>query len=98
VLNHLALTLSVEEPNVTTVSVRPGVVDTEMQREIREVHASAMSEKDSEKFRGLKSGGQLLRPEQPGHVIARLAVGAGSELSGRFLSWNDEALGAFQED
>ncbi|OAL43271.1 NAD(P)-binding protein [Pyrenochaeta sp. DS3sAY3a] len=98
VLNHLALTLAVEEPNVTTVSVRPGVVDTEMQREIREVHAQAMSEKDREKFQGLKREGQLLRPEQPGHVIARLAVGAGRELSGRFLSWNDEALGAFQED
>jgi NAD(P)-dependent dehydrogenase (short-subunit alcohol dehydrogenase family) len=32
VLNHLAMTLSVEEPDVTTISIRPGVVDTEMQR------------------------------------------------------------------
>ena len=97
VLNHLALTLSVEEPDVTTVSVRPGVVDTEMQREIREQHNKAMSESDAAKFAGLKQGGHLLRPEQPGHVIAKLAVGAEKGLSGRFLDWNDGSLGAFQE-
>ncbi|CAG5143662.1 uncharacterized protein ALTATR162_LOCUS1394 [Alternaria atra] len=100
VLNHLALTLSVEEPSVTTISIRPGVVDTEMQREIREVHHERMSENDREKFSGLKSSGGLLKPEQPGYVIARLAVG-GEEVkgfNGKFLSWNDESLDKFQED
>ncbi|KAF1837278.1 NAD(P)-binding protein [Decorospora gaudefroyi] len=96
VLNHLALTLSAEEPDVTTIAIRPGVVDTEMQREIREVHHVRMSEKDKEKFSELKSSGGLLTPEQPGHVIAKLAVGGGNELSGKFLSWNDESLKAFQ--
>ncbi|KAI8936863.1 hypothetical protein NX059_006099 [Plenodomus lindquistii] len=98
VLNHLALTLSVEEPDVTTISIRPGVVDTEMQREIREVHHERMSETDRKKFSSLKQDGGLLRPEQPGHVLAKLAVRGGKELSGKFLSWNDEALEAFQED
>jgi hypothetical protein len=69
-----------------------------MQREIREVHHETMSDKDREKFKGLKDSGGLLRPEQPGHVIARLAVGAGRELSGKFLSWDDGVLGGFQED
>lgn len=71
-----------------------------MQREIREVHHEAMSAKDREKFSGLKKDGGLLRPEQPGHVIAKLAV-AGDEikrLSGRFLSWNDDVLKDFQDD
>lgn len=85
VLNHLALTLTAEEPNVTAVSIRPGVVDTEMQREIREVHNTAMDEKDAEKFAGLKSGDKLLKPELPGHVIAKLALDAPKELRGRFL-------------
>ncbi|EMD60798.1 hypothetical protein GGP41_009760 [Bipolaris sorokiniana] len=98
VLNHLALTLSVEEPDVTTISIRPGVVDTEMQREIREVHHERMSEKDREKFSGLKSSGGLLKPEQPGNVIAKLAVSGGKELSGKFLSWNDDSLKAFQDE
>ncbi|KAJ4377651.1 hypothetical protein N0V83_000479 [Neocucurbitaria cava] len=98
VLNHLALTLSVEEPDVTTISIRPGVVDTEMQREIREIHHERMSDKDRTKFAGLKKDGGLLRPEQPGHVIAKLAVGGGNELSGQFLNWNDESLKAFQDE
>ncbi|KAL6705730.1 hypothetical protein ACN47E_006367 [Coniothyrium glycines] len=102
VLNHLALTLSVEEPAITTLSIQPGVVDTEMQREIREVHHARMSAHDRQKFSGLKTDGALLRPEQPGHVIARLAV-AGAKgdlegLSGRFVRWSDEALAKFQED
>lgn len=74
VLNHLAATLAVEEPDVTTVSVRPGVVDTEMQRAIREEHNKAMSASDQEKFQGLHKQGKLVRPEQPGGVIANLAV------------------------
>jgi NAD(P)-dependent dehydrogenase (short-subunit alcohol dehydrogenase family) len=101
VLNHLALTLSVEEPDVTTVSIRPGVVDTEMQREIREVHHQSMSEKDRVKFAGLKTEGGLLRPEQPGHVIAKLAVAEGEQvrgLSGKFLNWNDQNLSMYQEE
>jgi NAD(P)-dependent dehydrogenase (short-subunit alcohol dehydrogenase family) len=97
VLNHLALTLGVEEPDVTTVSIRPGVVDTEMQREIREVHHNSMSASDQSKFHGLKNGGGLLTPEQPGHVIAKLSVRADKALSGKFLSWDDECLKDYQE-
>ncbi|KAF2828351.1 NAD(P)-binding protein [Ophiobolus disseminans] len=100
VLNHLALTLSVEEPDVTTISIRPGVVDTEMQREIREVHHTSMSATDRTKFAGLKENGGLLRPEQPGHVIAKLAVAEGDikHMSGKFLNWNDESLAKYQEE
>jgi len=83
-LNHLAMTLAVEEPVVTTVAIRPGVVDTEMQVEVRG-HNSVMDEKDTDKFRSLFEKGELLKPEQPGDVMAKLAVGAGRELSGKFL-------------
>lgn len=78
------MTLAVEEPDITTTSIRPGVVDTEMQRELREVHHTAMDKKDAEKFATLKSGGKLLRPEQPGHVLAKLAIDTPKELSGKF--------------
>jgi hypothetical protein len=68
-----------------------------MQREIREVHHEKMSEGDREKFAGLKRDGGLLRAEQPGGVIARLAVDGDVEgLKGKFLSWNDEKLASFQ--
>lgn len=95
-LNHLAGTLAVEEKDVTTVSIRPGVVDTDMQVSIRNTHSGAMDEKDAAKFHELKETGGLLKPEQPGNVMAKLAVDAPKEVSGKFLSWDDDALEAFQ--
>lgn len=85
VLNHVAATLSVEEPDVTSISIRPGTVDTEMQRDIREKHSASMDRKDVEKFGNLHKTGSLLKPEQPGNVIARLALDAPKDLSGKFL-------------
>jgi len=96
-INHLAMTLGVEEKDVVTISVRPGVVDTEMQREIREKHNTAMEEKDAAKFAELKRSGGLLRPEQPGHVMAKLVLEAPKDLSGKFLTWDAQELTRFQE-
>lgn len=84
-MNHLNLTLAAEEPNVTCVSIRPGVVDTQMQMDIREKHSELMDEKDVTKFHGLHQQGKLIKPERPGHVIAKLAIRAPIELSGKFL-------------
>jgi len=97
VLNHLAMTLAVEEPDVTTLSIRPGVVDTDMQVSIRDKHNTSMDAKDAAKFKELKETGGLLKPEQPGHVMAKLALDAPKNLNGKFLSWNAEELAAFQE-
>lgn len=44
-----------------------------------------MDPKDVSKFKGLYETGKLLRPEQPGNVIARLSVSAGKELGGKML-------------
>lgn len=93
-MNHLAMTLAVEEPDVTSVSVRPGVVDTQMQQAIREVHAEAMDGEDAKKFKSLHEEGGLLRPEQPGHVMAQMVLNAPRELSGKFLRYvQDESHG-----
>ncbi|KAF7596472.1 hypothetical protein BBP40_001344 [Aspergillus hancockii] len=95
-MNHLALSLGEEEPDVTTISVRPGMVDTEMQRELREEHATTLEPQVHSKFTTVHKEGKLLKPEQPGHVMAKLALDAPKELSGKFLSWNDKDLDAFQ--
>ncbi|EXJ68861.1 uncharacterized protein A1O5_07793 [Cladophialophora psammophila CBS 110553] len=84
-INHLTMTLNNEEPDVTTLSIRPGVVDTAMQMEIREKYLHNMDEKDQQKFLSAKRDGKLLPPEKPGNVIAELAVRAKKELSGSFL-------------
>ena len=95
-LSHLALTLKAEEPKITTVAIRPGMVDTDMQKAIREVHSSNMDESDMKKFVGAYEEGKLVKPEQCGHVIARLVLEAPAGLSGKMLSWNDAALEAYQ--
>ncbi|KAL9604375.1 MAG: hypothetical protein Q9219_000563 [cf. Caloplaca sp. 3 TL-2023] len=84
-MNHLNLTLAAEEPSLTSISIRPGVVDTQMQMDIRNKHSELMDEKDVSKFHTLHQQGQLVKPEQPGHVIAKLAVDAPKDLSGKFL-------------
>lgn len=72
---------------MTSISVRPGVVDTDMQRDIREVHGPGMLEKDVARYHKLHKEGGLLKPEQPGHVIAKLAVDGPRDLTGRFLRY-----------
>ncbi|KAL4739031.1 hypothetical protein BDV11DRAFT_188508 [Aspergillus similis] len=85
-MNHLALSLGEEEPDVTSISIRPGMVDTEMQRELREDHATTLEPQVHSKFTTVHKDGKLLKPEQPGHVMAKLVLDAPKELSGKFLS------------
>ncbi|KAI9669637.1 MAG: hypothetical protein M1831_007333 [Alyxoria varia] len=96
-LNSLARTIAAEEPDITTVAIRPGVVDTQMQETLAREHYSKMEPTDTERFKKMKEEGTMLRPEQPGNVIGRLALDAGSDLSGKFLDWNDKELGKFQD-
>ena len=89
--------LRVEEPDVICVSVKPGVVNTEMQRQVRTDHAAGQDPKDVELFNTLHEKGVLLEPHQPGNVLARLALDCPEELSGQNLTWNDDCLKAFQD-
>lgn len=97
-MNHLAQTIANEEEDVISIAIRPGVVDTEMQRDIREKHNTAMYPSDRARFAELKKTGGLLKPEQPGYVMARLVISAPKDLSGKFLSWNADELKGFQQD
>ncbi|KAF9997345.1 hypothetical protein BGZ79_008955 [Entomortierella chlamydospora] len=85
-------TLAKEEPEVTTVSIRPGVVDTEMQSAIRTKGVGNMVPDQHAKFVSYHTSKELLHPDEPGHVIASLSVKAPNSINGRFFSWNDEEL------
>ncbi|KKY17483.1 putative short-chain dehydrogenase [Phaeomoniella chlamydospora] len=84
-LNHLALTLQAEEPNITTMAIRPGQVDTEMQRDIREKHRDEMDHKVWSTYFNAHKEGKLLRPDQPGNVMARLVLDPPRDLNGKFI-------------
>ncbi|KAK2808431.1 hypothetical protein FQN50_004639 [Emmonsiellopsis sp. PD_5] len=85
-MNHLNMTVACEEPEITSIAIRPGMVDTDMQAELRAQHIDVLGPVYGERFLTAHREGKLLRPEQPGHVIAKLVVDGPRELSGRFLT------------
>lgn len=86
-LNHLSKHIAVEEPDITSVAVSPGRVDTDMQKELREKGKAEMAPKDHEAFSKEFEAGTLVRPEQSGGVIANLAVSAKPELAGQYFKY-----------
>lgn len=80
------MTVALEEPDITSISIRPGMVDTQMQEELREKHMDVLGPADGQRFLDAYNKGKLLKPEQPGHVIAKLVLDAPQELSGKFLT------------
>lgn len=97
-LNHFALTIANEEKSVKALSVAPGIVDTQMQVEIREnVGPKAMSDEALKMFTGLKSDNKLLESSVPATVYAKLALnGIPGELSGKYLSYDSDSLKSFR--
>ncbi|WWD19208.1 hypothetical protein CI109_103666 [Kwoniella shandongensis] len=106
-MNSLARTIASEEKEngVAIWAVRPGMVDTDsptpsrhqMQAFLRSNGPGQMADTDMVKFQSAFEKGELLRPEQPGAVLAGLAVNGPLELSGEYINWADERLQAFRE-
>jgi NAD(P)-dependent dehydrogenase (short-subunit alcohol dehydrogenase family) len=91
-LNHFTRALAEEEPSVTAIAFRPGVVDTAMQTLIREEGAQGMPEEVHARFLKYYQEGELLPPVVPACSLTVLSLYAPREWSGLFLSWNDEAV------
>ncbi|PID87305.1 MAG: short-chain dehydrogenase [Chloroflexi bacterium] len=91
-LNQLSRALAIEEDLVTSISVRPGIVDTEMQAVIRTMGQQGMPEEAYQRFLRFQEEGDLLPPEAPGGTIAVLALYAPREWDGEFLSWDEERV------
>jgi hypothetical protein len=67
-----------------------------MQGHIREFGGPHMAPGVHETFAREKREGLLLNPDDPGHVIAALALHAPQSLSGEFVSWDDERCREFR--
>ncbi|KAE9410636.1 NAD(P)-binding protein [Gymnopus androsaceus JB14] len=97
-MNSLCRTLAEEEPSVASIALRPGVVKYgtfQMQGQIRTHGAASMGPAGHQQFVDLHANGSLLNPEAPGHVIAALALRCPQELSGQFVSWDDDVCKPF---
>jgi len=88
-LTHFTRVLAEEESKITTVSIRPGVVDTPMQDQIRREGPAAMKPEQIAYYQDLKTQGQLEPPEVPGRSIAWLALYAPNNMSGNFVNYDD---------
>ena len=93
-LNHFTRVLAAEEPAVTALTVRPGVVDTDMQAVLRDEDEvdNAMPVEQIAYYRQLKERGELEPPEIPARAIAWLALHAPREFSGQFLDYDDPQI------
>lgn len=94
-LNHFTRVLAEEAPELTAVTVRPGVVDTDMQAFIRNEGVKAMSDEQVAYFRQLKDFGELEPPEIPARSIAWLALHAPRKFSGQFCDYDDPRISKF---
>lgn len=91
-LTHFTRILAAEEPDITALSLRPGVVDTAMQEAIRKQGESIMDAGKHGYFQTLKAEGKLEPPEIPARAMAWLALHAPREWSGEFLDYDDPRI------
>ena len=91
-LNHFTRVMAAEEPGLTVLAVRPGVVDTRMQEDIRREAPRAMPSGQAAYYRQLKEHHELEPPEVPARSIAWLALYAPPQFSGRFLDHDDPRI------
>jgi NAD(P)-dependent dehydrogenase (short-subunit alcohol dehydrogenase family) len=91
-LTHFTRMLAEEEKDITSIALRPGTVDTAMQRAIREDGARGMPPEEHARFVQYHEQRELLAPELPGRALAVLALHAPLEWSGEFIRWNDERV------
>ncbi|SCU94519.1 LAFA_0F22298g1_1 [Lachancea sp. 'fantastica'] len=96
-LNHFAMSIASEESNVRAVAVAPGVVDTQMQSDIRDTLGPAnMTPESLKRFTDLHKTGDLLNPNVPASVYANLALkGIPTGINGKYLRYNDALLADF---
>ncbi|CAJ0548874.1 Ff.00g024870.m01.CDS01 [Fusarium sp. VM40] len=95
--NSISGHIAIEEPDITSVAIAPGRVDTEMQGVIRAEGKESMNKAQYDSFVDAKEQGILLKPEQPGHVMAKFVADPLKDLSGKFFSWNSPEVKAYQE-
>lgn len=93
-LNSYARSIACERPNVKSIAVAPGVVDTQMQVDIRENFGPrSMTPESLKKFTDLKENDQLLDVKIPATILAKLALnGIPESLNGEYVRYNDERL------
>ncbi|KAH8721914.1 hypothetical protein BGZ61DRAFT_447645 [Ilyonectria robusta] len=96
VYNSVSSHIAVEEPDIISVAIAPGRVDTEMQGVLRSEGKDTMDKSQYDTFTEAFEKGTLLKPEQPGHVMAKFVANPLRELTGKAFSWNSPEVAVYQ--
>ncbi|KAG2732458.1 hypothetical protein G9P44_004875 [Scheffersomyces stipitis] len=92
-VNHLIASVAADEPDVSALSIAPGVVDTSMQKDIREKFGKGMDPESLKRFIDLHANNELLQPDVPARVYVNLATeGWSKDIDGQYLRFNDGVL------
>lgn len=75
--------LAAEEPELTVMCVKPGIVDTQMVQSVLDSGEHI----DPAQLKYMQSTPKL-KPEEPAGVLAKLILEAPKEYSGKFFSFN----------
>lgn len=87
VYNSVSAHIAAEEPDITSVAIAPGRVDTEMQGVLRAQGKDTMDRAQYETFTDAFEKGTLLRPEQPAHAMAEFVANPNNAMSGKFFKY-----------
>eukprot|EP01080_Neovahlkampfia_damariscottae_P005678 gene5678-9499_t len=91
-LHQFMQCLAVEEPEINSISFRPGRVDTDMMSRIRNEGQTEMNSKDYQGFLEAKEKDELLSPDYVAQVLSKVIVKAPLSWSGKLVSVKDEEL------
>jgi NAD(P)-dependent dehydrogenase (short-subunit alcohol dehydrogenase family) len=91
-IEHFTRILAAEEPGITAIVFRPGIVDTCMQATIRATGRTGMAESDYQRLSGLYEQGRMVPPHLPGRALATVALRAPHEWSGETVQWDEEKM------
>jgi NAD(P)-dependent dehydrogenase (short-subunit alcohol dehydrogenase family) len=88
------MALEVGQQGVHVNVVRPGIVDTEMQDEIRSTSAELFGRENLERYRSYKERGVLRPPEHPARLILWVLSPEADDLNGEILAIDDPETAA----
>ncbi|KIY04077.1 uncharacterized protein Z520_00769 [Fonsecaea multimorphosa CBS 102226] len=92
-MNYLNMAWPKEDQIVRSVCIRPGIVDTGLQKEVRDELQNSLPEKTYTWLKGIHDRGELLRPDQPARTFVAFALGGiPEELTGKVVDWNDPKI------
>ncbi|KAG5518577.1 hypothetical protein PMAC_002973 [Pneumocystis sp. 'macacae'] len=96
-INSLSAVLAAEEKLITSISIQPGVVDTQMQTSLRGVYSSKLDHVTYTRFMDIYKKGLLMSPRKIGRIIAKLCLYAKKELSGKLVRYDDDELTEYRD-